>query len=172
MREVRRSGARTAAASAIAASPSTLINLGYAYAALGSRRKALRTTEVATGLSTGSLGAVASLNLVAYFIAEGDFDAARSVLDRLEQRQPHNLRVNLARAYLLGREGDNLGSLRELRRARSSHGYWASTDERAEIEADVAYLEFRVGKRTRSEALKVLHEQLVKTSIRAWAWPT
>jgi tetratricopeptide (TPR) repeat protein len=152
------------AASAVTASPSTLINLGYAYAALGSRRKAVRTTEIATGLSSGSLGTLASLNLVAYFIAEGDFVAARSVLDRLEHRQPHNLRVNLARAYLLSREGDNLGSLRELRRARSSHAYWASADERAEIAADVAYLEFRVGKRTRAEALKALHEQLVKTS--------
>lgn len=152
------------AASAVTSSPSTLINLGYAYAALGSRRKALRTTQLAAGLSKGELGTLASLNLVAYYIADRDLVAARSVLDRLEHRQPSNLRVHLARAYLFGRQGDNRSALRELRRARSCPTYWASTEERAEVEADIAYLEFRVGKLTRSQAIKTLHEQLVKTS--------
>jgi tetratricopeptide (TPR) repeat protein len=148
--------------------PSTLINLGYAYAALGSRGKAIRATEVAAGLSGGGLGAIASLNLVAYFVAGGDMDQALSVLDRFEHRHPHDLRVSLARASVLGRRGDSQGSLRELRRARSSQAYWvAGADKRAEIEAEIACTELRAGRRTRESALKALHEQLMKTSHRS-----
>jgi Flp pilus assembly protein TadD len=155
------------AASVATPSPSTLINLGYAYAALGSPRKAIRATEIAAGLGDGEFGMVAAFNLVAYFVAGGELHSARLVLDRLERRHPHMLRINLARAFVLGREGDLRGSLRELWRARSSRGYWSETDDRVEIEADVAYLEFRIGKRSRADALKIVHEQLVKTSHRS-----
>ena len=154
-------------ASQISASPSTLVNLGYAYAARGSLRKAVRATETAVGLAGGEIGAVACFNLAGYFLAMGDASHARSVLDRLERRRPHDRRINLARALISGWEGDTRGSLRELRRARSSHDYWANPDQRAEIEADIAFVEARIGKLAKADALKVLRQQLEKTSYRS-----
>jgi tetratricopeptide (TPR) repeat protein len=153
-------------ASSIAApSPSSSINLGYAYAAIGAYRKAIRATEIATGLAPAGL--TAGFNLVSYFVASGDLERADAELRRMATLHPKELKVDFAAATVKAKTGDVSGALSRLRGARSRAGWGAPADDFCELQGNIAFLEWRTGQRTRVDTCTYLHKLLIKTNHRS-----
>jgi tetratricopeptide (TPR) repeat protein len=146
----------------------TYVNLGVAYASVGAFAKAIRATETAIGLAPWDL--IPRFNLVGYFVATGDYEKADRELQRIRRDHPTELKAAFFRAWLLVRVNDLVGALQELSRARSSQAGWsAAPTERAELASNIAYLEYKLGKRDRNETCQLLHKQLVKTGHRSLA---
>ena len=98
--------------------PDALCNLGYAYAAAGSGRKAARATRAAVALDPTDR--TAGLNLAGMLISEGSPDEAVKVIERLAPFHPEDTRLVRALATALHAAGDDAGALRRLRRFRST----------------------------------------------------
>lgn len=142
-----------------------LTNLGYAYAALGARDKAIRVTKQARALAPED--EIIGFNLVSFFVAEGDLDAARDELKHLRSQHPTRLRFDIAEADLFLYAKQPERALRVLRRARTST-LWAiaEPDELAELEANLAFVEWRLGITTASKAADAILTQLRRTEFR------
>jgi tetratricopeptide (TPR) repeat protein len=146
--------------------PGVLVNLGYAYAALGSLEKAVRATKQALLLNPDSH--LITFNLVAFHRACGDFEAAEKEIKDLQQRHPHDLRIHFAEADLRLTAGDIQGAQKVLRRARTS-SLWASagTIQRAELVANLAFVAWRAGDQPRETARAIVIEELERTEYRS-----
>jgi tetratricopeptide (TPR) repeat protein len=117
------------------ATPDVYLNLGYAYGALGSLRKAIQSTSAAQQLAPASR--TAGFNLAAFSSATGDLDAALAALAVVRDHHPDELPVRLATASLYSRFGDLDRAARELRSASTSRAKWAAAPaERAALAAD------------------------------------
>lgn len=143
-----------------------LTNLGYAHAASGARQKAIRITRQAQALAPDD--ELVGFNLVSFYIADDDLDAARAELSRLRAVHPTRLRFDLAEAglYLWMHQPDQ--ALVVLRRARTS-SLWAYAEQRelAELEANLAFVEWRLGRTTREAAASVVVSQLKRTGFQS-----
>lgn len=146
--------------------PTVLVNLGYAHAALGARRKAIRETKEAQALAPANL--MIGLNIVGYHLADGDFDVALRQVRRLREHAPEEIRLAFAEADVHLMAGDVTRAEATLRRARTS-ALWVSADrfERAELAANLAFLEWRLGRRAREDAKRVVLDELERTDYEA-----
>ncbi len=97
--------------------PGVLVNLGYAYAAVGSLKKAVRATKQAQLLNPDSH--LIAFNLVAFHRACGDFEAAEREIKELQQRHPDDVRIHFAEADLRLAAGEIRGAQKVLQRARA-----------------------------------------------------
>ncbi len=143
-----------------------LMNLGYAYSAVGSLAKAIKVTKQAVALAPQdeSIG----FNLVSFYAAADDLDAARKELSRLREVHPTRLRFDLAEADLWVRAGNPSEAYKILRRARHS-SLWAYAEaiELAELKANLAFVEWRLEKAPVADAAKAVLEQLERTEFRS-----
>ena len=98
--------------------PDALCNLGYAYAAAGSIRKAVRATRVAVALAPTDR--TAGLNLAGLLLSEGNPLEAVTVIERLASFHPDDILLMRALAMALHAADDAAGALRRLRRFRST----------------------------------------------------
>lgn len=138
---------------------SLLANLGYAYAAIGARDKAVKVTLQARKLDPSSRLIV--MNLVSFYRAGGDIPAAIAELQKLRGEAPDDVRLHIAEADLRLAIGDDAGAAKVLTRARTSH-LWvvANTIERAELETNLAFLRLRRGELTPDEMRAEVAKQL------------
>lgn len=119
-------------------SPEALCNLGYAYAAAGSVRKAMRSTLAATALDPTDR--TAGLNLASLMLPK-DAAGTVDVIDRLISYHPDDLRLVRAAAAAMYEAGDRTGALRRLRRLQGSTRLLEATPvEREEFNLDVLLL--------------------------------
>jgi tetratricopeptide (TPR) repeat protein len=140
-------------------SPDLLINLGYAYGALGVRSKALKATEMATYLSPSSR--TAAFNLATFRVTSGDLAGALDELRRIEQFHPLDLKIPSAMAMARLHCGDDEGAARILTRLKSEKRAWrASGRDRAELKANLAAIEHRLGKRDRAQVIDTVRKAL------------
>lgn len=140
-------------------SPDLLINLGYAYGALGVRSKALKVTEMATYLSPSSR--TAAFNLAGFRVTSGDLTGALDELRRIEQFHPSDLKIPFAMATAKLHCGDAEGAARVLTRVKSETRAWrASRRDRAELKANLAIIEYRLGRRDRAQVIETVRKAL------------
>ena len=120
--------------------PDTLCNLGYAYAAAGSIRKAIRATTAAAVLAPADR--TAGLNLAAMLLSQERSPEALAVIDRLADRHPDDIRLRLAAASVLHISGDTAAALRRLRRLKAVQATRDATPAlREELDLDIFLLE-------------------------------
>ena len=98
--------------------PGTLCNLGYAYAAAGSIRKAIRATTAAAALDPADR--TAGLNLAALLLSQNRASEAVATIDRLTAYHPDDIDLESAAAAVLRASGDAVGALRRLRRLKAT----------------------------------------------------
>jgi Flp pilus assembly protein TadD len=140
-------------------SPDVLINLGYAYGALGVRSRALKVTEMATYLSPSSR--TAAFNLASFRVTSGDLTGALNELRRIEQFYPSDLKIPFAMATARLHCGDPEGAAKVLTRVKSETRAWrASRRDRAELKANLAIIEYRLGRRDRAEVTETVRKAL------------
>ena len=119
--------------------PDVLCNLGYAYAAAGSGRKAARSTRAAVALAPTDR--TAGLNLAGLLLSEGNPLEAVKVIERLAAFHPDDIRLVRASAMALHAAGDDDGALRRLRRIRSTKTVRdAPSAQREELNLDIFLL--------------------------------
>lgn len=149
-----------------APSPSAYTNLGYAYGALGLLAKAIAATRVATSLAPADR--TASFNLVSFLVAAGEYDFAVSELARLREYHADDLKVTFAHAHVEWRRGHRDQALALLRRSRSTKAFWSGPeDERAELNGNIAFLEYQTGKRSAEDAAAALQKALIESQYRS-----
>jgi tetratricopeptide (TPR) repeat protein len=140
-------------------SPSLLLNLAYGYALVGSLSKAVDSARQAVILLPSSRHA--SFNLANYLRNAGRFEDALAELRRLRsirgESDPH-VAAAIADIYLAS--GDIRQARRELRRAQHHNAFGAQSKEQAELAANAAILEWRLGERDRESVLEVIRTEL------------
>jgi tetratricopeptide (TPR) repeat protein len=146
------------------ANPTLLTNLGYAHAALGARERAIKETKQAHVLTPAS--ELIGFNLVSYYLADGRSAEALSELARLREFHPTRLRFDLAEADIHLRHDDVARAYAILRRARTSQ-LWAMAEpaELAELTANLAFVEWRLGELGRKEARAIVVDELARTGF-------
>ncbi len=150
-----------AAARSSQPTPDLLVNTGYAYAALGLRNKAIEVTTRAAYMAPADR--TAGFNLVAYHLAAAEYDSALKALRRLQQHHPRDLQVVAAIADTMYRRGDGTSALRLLQRHRAAAGKSdASVKDVAELHANIAFLEWRLGRKTKVQAIEALRKELLR----------
>ncbi len=119
--------------------PEALCNLGYAYAAAGSARKAARATRAAVALAPTDR--TAGLNLAGLLLSEGSPLEAVTVIERLSSFHPDDVRLVRASAMALHAAGDAAGAIRRLRHFRSTKtARDASPIQQEELNLDIFLL--------------------------------
>jgi tetratricopeptide (TPR) repeat protein len=146
-------------------SPELLTNLGYAYGALGSLPKAIKATSQARTLSPASQ--TISFNLVSYLVRCGDHEAALAEVARLAGHHSRSPQIALARADIFASTGNNSRALTELRRARDTLRWEATSTVRCELAANIAVLEWRSGSRPRTSAIDAVRKELLRCEYRS-----
>lgn len=140
-----------------------LINLGYALAHLGSVSKAIRVTRQATLKSPTNHAA--SYNLARFLQMSGDNELAVRELDRIAKTRPDDHRSRLHQAWA---HSNLLNQTREaLRLLIRAQGDWAGStdhDARAELDASVAYLHWKLGERANDRTRQLLWRSLRRMS--------
>ena len=117
--------------------PGTLCNLGYAYAAAGSVRKAIRATTAAAALDPADR--TAGLNLAALLLSQDRAPEAVAAIDRLTAYHPDDIDLESAAAAVLLASGDTAGALRRLRRLKGTRAARdAAPARRDELRLDIA----------------------------------
>jgi len=120
--------------------PGTLCNLGYAYAAAGSIRKAIRATTSAAALDPAD--PTAGLNLVALLLSQDRASEAVAAIDRLTACHPGDIDLERSAAAVLRASGDTAGALRRLRRLKATKAARdAAPARREELHLDIALLD-------------------------------
>ena len=146
--------------------PGTLCNLGYAYAAAGSIRKATRATTAAAALDPADR--TAGLNLAALLLFQDRASEALAAIDRLTARHPDDIDLESAAAAVLRASGDTAGALRRLRRLRATKAARdAAPARREELQLDIALLD--TPPTTRSATVKAASEALKRCDYRSEA---
>jgi tetratricopeptide (TPR) repeat protein len=140
-------------------STDVLVNLGYGLASLGATDKAVRVTREATVLSPSDLNA--AYNLSVYLSRQGRTQEALAELDRIAQARPHDPELALRRAWgHVHLANDVPTALRHLRDARERLRFKGEVTARAEVETSIAYLEFKIGRKTKTAAKSALWQRL------------
>ncbi len=138
--------------------PGLLTNLGYAYAAVGSPRKAIRAARQAVQLAPRNR--TLTFNLVSLLMHNGFAADAIVELKRLRKERGEDLKAASALAYVLMCEDRIAEARRELRRAISSRPFGGELSDYAELAANLAIVEWRLGIRTRDDVLIELRRQI------------
>jgi tetratricopeptide (TPR) repeat protein len=148
------------------ATPNLLVNIAYAHAALGSRTKAIR--EALQGRELAPRNRVVGLNLMSYYVADRQFGLALAEVRRMRTDSPDDLQLAFAEADVHLVTNNLVKAERTLRQARTS-SMWASADlsDRAELSANLAFLEWRLGRRPREDAKKVVIDELERSDYNA-----
>lgn len=146
--------------------PDVLANLGYAYALLGQHSSAIKHTRQAVHLAPSDT--TISFNLVRYLLAVGDYEPALQELQRLRQFHPLDAKVAAAIAATLFQSGDSEAALKELKRTRDQISKLnLSVSDKAELTANIAFLEHRLGGRSREETVDVLRKELFRCDYKS-----
>jgi tetratricopeptide (TPR) repeat protein len=146
--------------------PAVLTNMAFAYAVLGSLRKAIRAARHAVMLAP--MSHTASFNLVGYLITAGATDSARAELDRLVKAIGHDdADIVLARAGTWLSDGEDRTALQTLKRGLQRVQLRGSARARAELRANVALLEGKLGIRSRSSVLVEIRSQVKRADGRS-----
>lgn len=120
--------------------PGTLCNLGYAFAAAGSIRKAIRATTAAVALDPADR--TAGLNLAALLLSQDRSSEAVAAIDCLTAYHPDDIDLESAAAAVLRASGDTIGALRRLRRLKATKAARdAAPARREELQLDIALLD-------------------------------
>lgn len=147
-------------------SPDLMVDLGFAYASVGARRKAERTTAIAVRMAPHDLRA--GFNLVTFRTAIRDYEGAFNELDRLQTVVPNDLRVSMAKASLYQLTGDQARARRELQVVMASQRFWgADSLQQEELRAMESMLGFDSGRVTRDELIARLERALDRTDNRS-----
>jgi len=141
------------------ADPEVLTNIGYAHAALGQRERAIRDTQYALTLGPANKSRV-GLNLVAYYAAEGAIGSAMKVIRSLQEEAPRDLDLWFAQAHLWLSQGNAQEADRTLRRIRTSLWAHLSLSQQAELTANLSFVRWRLGKRSKREAAEEILQEL------------
>lgn len=126
-------------------------NLSYAYACVGSIKKAHRAAVTAFSLDPTSR--VAGINLTASFAARREWDQARRVIDQLLAVHRTDARLWFAKSELYASDGQLARAIQTLSELRSER--WLQDGppvHRAELAAYRAVLKHQNGRATRDEA--------------------
>jgi tetratricopeptide (TPR) repeat protein len=147
-------------------SATALSNLGYAYAATGALPKAISVTRQAQELDPFSQRI--AFNLVSYYRAAGNDDRALAEVRRLQGDQSTDLRLVFLEADIRAAGGDLEGAERALRRARTAQ-MWIDAEllERSELEANLAFIRWRLGRLDREAARAEIVNQLRRTEFKS-----
>jgi tetratricopeptide (TPR) repeat protein len=140
------------------ANPILLVNQAYAYALLGSLKKAVRAARQATVMAPHDL--TASFNLTNYLRTSGQPDLALAELARISGEVGHHALIASARADVLLSVGRSREALRELRRATHHTDDEPDTYRQAELRANIAVLEWVSGKTDRLACLKAVMKEI------------
>lgn len=147
---------------------SLLGNIAYAYAALGSLRKAVKTARQAWLLAPESLRA--ALDLAFYLTASG---LAQEAFAHLTAWQKTHGRRQDAQALLVPKVnallalGDIAAARRELQAARTSRTVSADPIARAEIVGNLEYIRWQMGEISRATLLERIRKALVSCGNRS-----
>jgi tetratricopeptide (TPR) repeat protein len=142
-----------------------LTNLGYAYAAVGAHRKAVQITKQARALNPSSR--LIAFNLVGLYVISGGFTSALEELDRIRKFHPHDLNVSFAKASIHANQGDIQVALREMQAAKAESSWRADSVERAELAANITFLEWKAKRRSRTSAIESLERELERIEFRS-----
>lgn len=146
--------------------PETLTNLGYAYAAIGARKKAISVTRQARQLAPRSR--LIAFNLMSFHLANREFDKALDALRAISIELPNDLDVVAALSHVRYEMGDHDGALKELKRARDRGGQLQAEEiDRAELQGNIAFLEWKTGRRARSNAVETIRKELLRCGYRS-----
>lgn len=139
--------------------PDVFVNMGYAYAALGHLRKAIKATEQAQALAPHRR--IIAFNLVNFYLAVGAYRKATEALAPLSAHYPKDVQIALALAHIALRAGDRKRAHKILQQARTSSS-WVSAPrvQRAELHSNLAVLRWINGEGTLIATRKVVLEQL------------
>jgi tetratricopeptide (TPR) repeat protein len=138
--------------------PAALTNLGLAHAALGEREHAISETRQALKLVPGQSKRV-GFNLASYYLAGGDYEQALDVIRSLQQENPRDVEPLFGEARIHLAAGYAERAQRPLRRARTT--LWAYLDdiERAELTANLVFVNWHLNQiNARDAAVKVVRE--------------
>jgi len=142
-----------------ASGPSLLLNLAYGFACVGSPQKAIRAAQQAVVMAP--LSRHASFNLASYLRTAGQNMEAVAELRRLQLAiggGDPQVAAAVANAYsACGMQSD---ALRELRRAQHHNDFDPRSARLAELRANTALLEWRLGTKSRTNLLKVIRAQI------------
>jgi tetratricopeptide (TPR) repeat protein len=132
-------------------SPDVLVNLGFAYAALGSVDRAARVTREATVVSPQLV--VAAYNMAALLVKLNKRVESLAELGRIANELPCDVDVALTRAWsYVHLLGDYETAYRFVRHARKSAGHGASARDRTALDGSAVYLEYKLNRRSISSA--------------------
>lgn len=147
-------------------SPDLLIDLGYAYARLGARRKAVRTTAAASRLAPFDLRA--GFNLVAFRTSVRDIEGAFRELSRMSLLAPNDLRIPMTEAALWKQLGEGDRGRRELQIIMASQRFWGADSQQQEefraLESMMAYDSRRL---SRDDLVSRLERAVERTDARS-----
>jgi len=140
-----------------------LANLGYAMNSVGSVRGAIRFTTEATLLAPSDT--IPAYNLSYYLNRAGEPSKAVAVLDNLAERRPDDVDVALRRAWAYVHLNDDWRVAAQLLKKDRDRLWWsASPEKRNELDASVAYADYRLGKRTAAAVEKLLWSKVGNTT--------
>ena len=148
--------------------PNLLVNLGFAYAALGLLERAVKVTREARYLDPTSR--LVGLNLVTYLRSLGRDDEVESEIRTLQELYPSDMGLVFAEADFRLWQNNPQSALKVLTRARTSE-LWinAELESRAELEANLAFVRWQLRKLTRVEAFDEVLAQLRRTEYNSLA---
>jgi tetratricopeptide (TPR) repeat protein len=143
-----------------------MVDLGFAYASIGARRKAERATSIAVRMAPHDLRA--GFNLVTFRTAIRDYEGAFKELDRLQEVMPNDLRVSMAKASLYQLEGDLNRARRELQIVMASQRFWnAEPLQKEDLRALESMIEFDSGRLSRDNLISRLEKAIDRTEARS-----
>lgn len=138
--------------------PAVLTNIGLAHAALGERKRAIVETRQALALVPSRMNRVA-FNLASYYMAGGDYQEALAVIRSRQDASPRDIEPLFAEARVHLAVGEFERARRPLRRARTSLWAYLGDRERAELNANLIFVDWHLdGISTRQAAGKVVRE--------------
>jgi tetratricopeptide (TPR) repeat protein len=146
--------------------PAVLTNMAYAYAVLGSLRKAVRAAQQAVKLAP--MSHTASFNLVGYLLTAGTAGPALAELDRLAKvLGGDDADIVLARAGVRLSDGQEQAALQTLRQGLQRVQLRGSARARAEVRGNIALLEGRLGLRPHSKVIEDIRTQIQRADGRS-----
>jgi tetratricopeptide (TPR) repeat protein len=141
--------------------PDVLTNLGYAYAVVGSHRKALRCARQAVILMPCSHHL--SFNLVSLLVGRALWDDAISELKRLQEIFPNDLKIASAFGFVYLNSGQSDKAIREYRRSLTANRLQRHSPDYAQASVSLAMAEWLVGRRSKGEVLDEVRKQIAQT---------
>jgi tetratricopeptide (TPR) repeat protein len=148
-------------------SPALLGNMAFAFAGVGSIRKAVATARSAWFLRSKS--ADATVDYTQYLLAAGMYDEALRITRSLSSHSVLGIedRIAITRAYAHRALGNTSKAIRELKATLASVSSAIDTVRRAEIAGTIAYLQRYSGGLTADDFRKALHSALSECGNRS-----